>query len=197
MDELGEQVGSDFDTPLGTLVGEIAGLGQNGPELAIDDTRLLISKSTSMTRPGLLGAGWDQRTITRLTTKLRDSGRRSAPWRPTSSRVPGRPQDGADGNRISRWLLPVDHKFYADEIIATLVEVKYHLQILSMEGATALPGAARLESFRWLIEHTVSPGYYLDPIQLIPISLSEVKLDLRSIQSGHIVPLDRGGRHVP
>jgi hypothetical protein len=60
--------------------------------------------------------------ITRaIHTKFNDAGRRSAPWRAFSKKMPGRPQDGGDGNRINRWLLPVDHKFYATEKIATLV----------------------------------------------------------------------------
>lgn len=145
----------------------------------------------------MLGAGHNARQITRITTKFRDAGRRSAPWRPTSSRVPGRPQDGADGNRISRWLLPEDHKFYANEITATLVEIKYYLQALSMEGAPELPDPSLKNIFSWLLEHPLEPNRYLDPIQLIQISLPAVVDNARIIQSGHLIPLDRNGKHEP
>ncbi len=90
-----------------------------------------------------------------------------------------------------------DHKFYANEVTATLVEVKYYLQALSMAGAPELPDEELKKSFSWLIEHEVTPGRYEDPIQLIPIYINEVVRDARTIQSGHLIPLDRGGRHEP
>jgi hypothetical protein len=92
--------------------------------------------------------GYDARQVLRITTKMRDAGRRSPPWKPTSSRVPGRPQDGSDGNRIKRWLLAADHKFYADEINATLVEVKYYLQLLQYERPAAVAGKYDSKQFR-------------------------------------------------
>jgi len=145
----------------------------------------------------LFSSGFPVRDVTRLTTKLRDAGRRSPPWTPHSNRVPGRPQDGADGNRRLRWLFPVDHKFYADEIQATLVEVKYYLQVLSMTNAPYLPENTIQEKFLWLVKHKVAPGEYKDPIQLIPIDLKLILKDLRNLHSGHLVPLDRGGKHEP
>lgn len=148
-------------------------------------------------RQAALGANYDSREITGVTTKFRDAGRRSAPWRPTSSRMPGRPQDGADGNRINRWLLPSDHKFYAPEAVATLVEVKYYLQALSMDSAPELPPDTIQNSFGWLVEHHVIPNNYLDPIQLVPVNFQEFLTDRRLVQSGHLIPLDRGGRHEP
>lgn len=99
-------------------------------KISEEDARILIKDMTGLFREMCLLHGYDRRSILRITTKLRDAGRRSPPWKPTSSRVPGRPQDGKDGNRIKRWLLPTDHKFYANEVIATLVEVKYYLQLL-------------------------------------------------------------------
>ena len=90
-------------------------------KISEEDVRILIKDITSLFREACIDFGYDKRSILRITTKLRDAGRRSPPWKPTSSRVPGRPQDGKDGNRIKRWLLPSDHKFYADEITATLV----------------------------------------------------------------------------
>ena len=83
----------------------------------------------------LLESGIEKRKVTRLTTKFRDAGRRSPPWKATSSVVPGRPQDGSDGNRQNRWLFDPSHKFYADEVTATLVEIGYYFQTLSMKNS--------------------------------------------------------------
>jgi hypothetical protein len=172
-------------------------VAQKKESMTLDELRLLIRDMTYIFSESCIDAGIDKRQITRITTKLRDAGRRSPPWQAFSKRVPGRPQDGADGNRTLRWLLKSDHKFYADEMTATLTEVKYYLQILSMDGAPALPANTIQTSFDWLIEHDVIPGYYLDPIQLIPISFHAIMEDARRIQSGHLHPLDRGGKHEP
>lgn len=165
--------------------------------LSIEEVKILIDLFKSIFTELCHGHGYEVRQIKRVTTKLRDAGRRSPPWKPTSSRVPGRPQDGSDGNRILRWKLQVGHKFHADEITATLTEVKYYLQLLSMVDAPPLPEDSIQTCFNWLIEHDVVPGYYLDPIQLIPISLNTIIHDARTIQSGHLHPLDRGGKHEP
>ena len=156
----------------------------------------LISHTKAVFDKGMC-ENFPEREVRRITTKFRDAGRRSAPWKPTSSRVPGRPQDGADGNRINRWLLPEDHKFYADEVTACLVEVKYYLMALSFLNAPLIPSKAFRHNFRWLIENDIDPGAYRDPIQLIQIDMNEVIKDARTIQSGHLHPLDRGGRHEP
>jgi hypothetical protein len=177
-----------------TRIKEIA-VKQN--KISIDEVRELMKLITSIFTELCLDYGYDARQILRVKTKLRDAGRRSPPWKPTSSRVPGRPQDGADGNRILRWKLEVSNKFYADEMTATLTEVKYYLQSLSMNNAPPLPENSIQTSFNWLLEHDVIPGYYLDPIQLIPISLKTIIEDARTIQSGHMYPLDRGGKHEP
>lgn len=141
---------------------------------------------------------YDSRQVTRLTTKFRDAGRRSAPWKAASSRVPGRPQDGSDGNRINRWLLPKNHKFYADEATACLVEIKYYLQALSFKNAPKINNEKFTKAFAWLLEgKEILPSNYLDPIQLTPIDMDDVIKDARIIQSGHIFPLDRGGKHHP
>ncbi len=173
---------------------ELAGRGY---AIAPDEVRVMISDATAVFNEVLTGAGHAPRQILRITTKFRDAGRRSPPWRPASGRVPGRPQDGADGNRRRRWLFEPSHKFYADEVTATLTEVKYYLQALSMEDAPALPANTIQDCFGWLMEHRVEPGAYFDPIQLIPISILPVLRNAREIQSGHLVPLDRGGRHEP
>lgn len=166
-------------------------------EISEEQVRELISEITAVFSQACANFGYDKRQILRITSKMRDAGRRSPPWKPTSSRIPGRPQDGSDGNRIKRWLMEPDHKFYANEIDATLVEVKYYLQLLSMNDAPPLTKNTIQEAFDWLVEHKVEPNNYLDPIQLIPISLKEVMEDARTIQSGHLYPLDRGGKHVP
>lgn len=145
----------------------------------------------------LVDSGYDDNKIKALVTKFRDAGRRSAPWRPTSSIVPGRPQDGSDGNRINRWLLPSDHKFYATEIIATFVEIKYYLQTLSMLNSVQINESFRNIFTPWLLTHNVEVGEYLDPIQLIDIDFQEFINNPRIIQSGHLLPLDRGGVHHP
>jgi hypothetical protein len=49
----------------------------------------------------------------------------------------------------------------------------------------------------WLVEHPVEPGKYRDPVQLLPINFRAFVEDPRLVQSGHLDPLDRGGRHVP
>lgn len=185
------------DATIQTWLKSIHDLGERGPGISSSEVRTLISLLSALFKELMLRAGHEDRQITRLTTKFRDAGRRSAPWRPASSRVPGRPQDGSDGNRINRWLLPTDHKFFASEVNATLVECKYYLQALSMTGAPPLPELFDASLFTWLIENPVIPGKYLDPIQLIPIDLHQVVDDARKIQSGHLIPLDRGGRHEP
>ena len=178
-------------------IARLEALALLGQQISVAQSKELLTSLSRMFVVTMAASGHSSRDITRLTTKFRDAGRRSAPWKPTSSRVPGRPQDGEDGNRINRWLLPVDHKFYADQRTATLVEAKYFLQAFSMTGAPRLPVDALQTGFNWLVGHPVVPGVYRDPIQLIEIQLHEVVADARLIQSGHLIPLDRGGRHQP
>lgn len=180
-----------------TAMDRIISIAQKGKKISVDDIRILISDVTKITKDALVANGFPVRDVTRLTTKLRDAGRRSPPWTPHSARVPGRPQDGADGNRRLRWLFETKHKFYADEIMATLVEVKYYLQVLSMVNAPVLPTGTIQDKFSWLVKHPIVPGAYMDPIQLVPIDLKLILRDLRTIHSGHLVPLDRGGKHEP
>lgn len=148
-------------------------------------------------REAMRDQGRDNKLITAVLTKFTDAGRRSPPTAAFSKLVPGRPQRGSDGNRERRWRLDQGHKFYADEIPATLVEIRYILQALSMENAPPFPAGTIQHSFDWLLGHRVEPGEYLDPIQLIPLDLNDFFANRRSIQSGHIYPLDRGGKHEP
>ena len=180
-----------------TNLARIKALTENGCDISVENVRTLMGLVSRTFKSHLVENGFNSRQVTKLTTKLRDAGRRSPPWKPHSERVPGRPQDGADGNRIIRWLLDTNHKFYATEITATLVEIKYYLQCLSMEGAPALPNNDIQTCFSFILEHNVEPGLYLDPIQKTPIPLSDVINDARVIQSGHFTPLDRGGKHEP
>jgi hypothetical protein len=171
--------------------------GSQPENITADRLRVMISDITRLFVRLMLQAGFERRQITRITTKFRDAGRRSPPWQPASKKVPGRPQDGADGNRRLRWLFGAEHKFYADEVTATLVEIKYYLQALSFDNAPPLPNGSLETVFSWLIEHPVRPGEYLDPIQLEHIDARAVISDARLIQSGHLIPLDRGGKHEP
>ena len=78
-----------------------------------------------------------------------------------------------------------------------MVQIKYYLQMLSMEGAPLIESEVVRNSFVWLTGHPVEPGQYKDPIQLIPIRIDDFFENPRSITSGHLIPLDRGGRHIP
>jgi hypothetical protein len=49
----------------------------------------------------------------------------------------------------------------------------------------------------WLVKHEIVPGAYRDPVQRIQINFIEFINEPRLIQSGHLDPLDRDGRHVP
>jgi hypothetical protein len=175
----------------------LAQLAEKGQEITAIETREIIKLIPSLFKEHLISNGVDPRKAQALVTKFRDAGRRSAPWKAFSTRIPGRPQDGADGNRINRWLLPKNHKFYADEKTATLVEIKYFLQTLSMEGAPSVPDFAFQKNFKWLVGHDVAPGEYYDPVLLEKVSFAEVVNEPRVITSGHIFPLDRGGTHTP
>jgi hypothetical protein len=172
-------------------------LGSSEYRLSLDEVRELMSVTIDYFREFLTSAGTDSSSVQKIVTKFRDAGRRSAPWKPASGRVPGRPQDGEDGNRRSRWLFDPEHKFYADETNATLVEVKYFLQTLSMQGAPQVTNEQLRYGFQWLTDHPIEPGAYLDPVQLIPINFQEFVSTRTYVQSGHLIPLDRGGRHVP
>lgn len=160
------------------------------------DVLVLYPNARALFRASLRRAGFDEANVRALLTKYNDAGPRSAPWKPVSGRVPGRPQDGKDGNRINRWELPEDHKFYSTQVDGTLVAIKYIFQTLSMTGAPAVPAPVS-RAFEWLVGHEVRPGAFLDPIQRIEVALRDVVENPRIITSGHIVPLDRDGRHTP
>lgn len=179
-------------------VAALARLGLKGPSITELEVRQAITLGIAIFRTACLsGNSLEKRKVTALTTKFRDAGRRSAPWRPTSSRVAGRPQDGDDGNRRNRWLFDPDHKFYASEVNATLVELRYIFQALSMKSAPTVPGIAQLATWEWLTEGAIGRGDYLDPIQLVPITFKEFYENPTTVTSGHFLPLNRDGKHVP
>lgn len=177
-----------------TYLDDLMQVGANGPDCSEDDVVAMYRAARGYFRQQLNFADRDR--VAALLRKYNDAGPRSAPWRAVSSRVPGRPQDGRDGNRINRWNLPKDHKFYSTKRDGYLVAIKYIFQTLSMDGA---PAASRnlSRTYRWLIGHEIAPGRFRDPIQLIGVSLSDVLEEPTLITSGHIQPLDCGGRHIP
>ena len=143
----------------------------------------------------------EENVAKQILRKFNDAGRRSPPWRPGSAR-PGaiRPQDGADGNRRNRWLFGEDHEFFATMTMACFVELKYVLQTFSMLNAPPLPDECRdfIEHpiLIRILGHRISPGAFLDPLTKETPDLNEFKRDRRYIESGHIVPHGRGGRHI-
>lgn len=162
-----------------------------------EDAGQLIKLWARLFRELLIANGVPSRQVTRLTTKFRDAGRRSPPWQPGSETGNRRPQDGEDGNRRTRWLFDEPHKFYADEVTATLTEVRYFLQTLSMQGAPEIPGGRLETEFRVILGHPLRPGMFLDPIQKIPVEFQKFVNNPRYVESGHYVPLGKGGRHTP
>jgi hypothetical protein len=192
---------ADFET----LISQLEALRDNPGEIVVDriarttveEARQLIKLWSALFRKLLLANDVEARQITRLTTKFRDAGRRSPPWQPGSETGNRRPQDGADGNRRNRWLFEKAHKFYAEEVTATLTEVRYFLQTLSMEGAPAIPGERLEMEFMTILGHPLKPGMFLDPIQKIPIEFQKFVANPLYVESGHYVPLGRGGRHTP
>ena len=131
---------------------EINNLASYQYDITVENSRMLIRKlATLLFRATCLSAGIDGQSITKLTTKFRDAGRRYSPWKAASSRAQEGLQTEDDGNRINRWLLDPAHKFYADEVTATLVECKYILQTLSMLNAPELINDNLKHSFTWLL----------------------------------------------
>jgi hypothetical protein len=162
-----------------------------------NDARALIRLWSELFRKLLVENGIDKRQVTRLTTKFRDAGRRSPPWQPGSETGNRRPQDGADGNRRNRWLFDNTHKFYADEVIATLTETRYFMQTLSMQGAPSIPIEWLETEFISILGHPLKPGMFLDPIQKIPVEFQKFVNNPRYLESGHYIPLGKGGKHTP
>ncbi|HYV48444.1 MAG TPA: hypothetical protein VFA20_26475 [Myxococcaceae bacterium] len=186
----------DFDSNIAEASSALAGGAFAKQKINDANVAELYATTRSLFRALLRRDGFREEAVRALLTKFNDAGPRSAPWRPVSSKVPGRPQDGKDGNRINRWELPSGHKFYATRVDGTLVAVKYIFQALSMTGAPRAPSQVA-RAFSWLVGHEVAPGAFLDPIRRSEVRLKAVAEDPRLVTSGHLVPLDRGGRHTP
>jgi hypothetical protein len=178
------------------LASDIVALGRQEGALSTEEVVRLLKLVKTFADSIWRESGYSTNTIKSIHTKFNDAGRRSAPWKAYSSKTPGRPQDGNDGNRINRWLLPPSHKFYATEKDATLVQIRYYLQTFSMMNAPDLPKELISESLEWITDHSIRPGSYLDPIQLLPIDINSFFSAPRDVTSGHLLPLDRGGKHV-
>lgn len=173
---------------------EIGELGEAATDADVD---LLMELMPQVFRSLALAANFPKAQVKKLVTKFRDAGRRTPPTAQASSIVPGRPQTGADGNRTNRWLLPSGHRYYADKRDAQLVEIKYYLQALSMSSAPPIRIERSRTAFIWLLGHELGPDEYRDPITRRSISFPAFLAQPRVIQSGHYVPLARGGRHEP
>lgn len=143
----------------------------------------------------------EERVANQILRKFNDAGRRSPPWRPGSAR-PGaiRPQDGADGNRRNRWLFQRGHEYFATRTMACFVELKLVLQTFSMLNAPPLPDESRdfidHPLLVRILGHPIRPGAFLDPLIKDSPDLDRFKADRRYIESGHIVPHGRQGRHT-
>lgn len=66
-----------------------------------------------------------------------------------------------------------------------------------MDGAPEHNSGAFANAFWWLVGHEVKSGEYLDPIFLRPIDFPEFLKNRQVVTSGHLRPLNRGGRHEP
>ncbi len=186
----------DFGAEIAARSADVIRCSAAQRKISENDVITLYAAAKFLFRALIRRDGFSEDSVKALLTKFNDAGPRSAPWKPTSSRVPGRPQDGKDGNRINRWELPKEHKFYANRIDGTLVAIKYIFQTLSMTDAPTTPDHVS-KHLIWLVGHEIKPGTFRDPIQRIEVSLKQVIENPRIITSGHMVPLDRKGRHVP
>ena len=183
--------------PVEQWVATVVELGELGAAMTDADVDLLMERAPKLFRALAEDAGFPKARVTAVISKFRDAGRRTPPLEATSRIVPGRPQSGADGNRTDRWKVPSGHKYFATKRDAQLVEIRYFLQALSMAGAPRIPSQRAATAFIWLLGHELRPGEYKDPIMLRDIGFSGFVQEPRRVQSGHYVPLARGGRHSP
>ena len=105
----------------------------------------------------------DEKIIQSMLRKFNDAGRRSPPWKGGSDKGFRRPQDGADGNRMNRWLFDKKHEYYSTKSMGCLVEIKYILQTFSMKNCPSLPAITLESLFLNFLQHKVKPGLFLDP----------------------------------
>lgn len=167
----------------------------NFQEPSDDDAYELLMKVKRLFRDFLLEQGIDERVVESMLRKFTDAGRRSPPWQAGSETGHRRPQDGADGNRQNRWLFSEDHEYYATKSMGCLVEIKFVLQTLSMVNVPNLPSNILRNSFSVILNHELVPGEFLDPLTGDSIDFNEFVRDRRYVESGHIIPHGREGRH--
>lgn len=183
-------------TTLADCLDLLSELGELGEAMNDGEVTRLLETCIQTFRLVCKQASVPSRHISGVVAKFRDAGRRSPPTIVFSSVGPGRPQNAADGNRTNRWLLPGDHKFFATKRDAELVEIRFYLQTLSMSGSPLSGPQSLRTAFTWLLGHDLAPGAYVDPIMLIDIEFDEFIEDRRRVESGHYIPLARGGRHL-
>lgn len=167
----------------------------NPPEPSDVNAYGILMKVRKLFRDFLLLNGIAGETLEQILRKFNDSGRRSPPWQAGSETGHRRPQDGADGNRQNRWLFPPTHDFYATKPMSCLVEMRFVLQTLCMLNAPELPADILKDSFIGILSHDLTPGKFLDPLTKESPDFNEFIRDRRYIESGHVVPHAKSGKH--
>lgn len=167
----------------------------NPPEPSDVNAYGILMKVRKLFKSVLLQAGIDETVLKSILTKFTDSGRRSAPWRDGSETGHRRPQDGADGNRQNRWLFDPAHEYYATKSMGCLVEIRFILQTLCMQNSPQLPSDILKDSFNGILGHDLTPGKFLDPLTKESPDFNEFVRDRRYIESGHVIPHARSGKH--
>ncbi len=159
------------------------------------DAYELLMKTRKLFRDVLRDNGVEDRIIQAILRKFNDSGRRSPPWQQGNEDGHRRPQDGADGNRQNRWLFPVVHPYHATRSMGCLVETKFILQTFSMDNFPNLPSNILQNSFDGILNHNLTPRLFLDPLTGYVVDFNEFIANPKILESGHINPHGRGGRH--
>ena len=167
----------------------------NPPEISDNDAYVLLLKVRKLFMDFLIQSNIDERSVEAMLRKFNDAGRRSPPWQTCSETGHRRPQDGADGNRRNRWEFDPSHEFYATKSMGCLVEIRFVLQTLSMINAPELPTDDLKDSFIGVLGHKLEPGQFFDPLTKESPDFNRFVEDRRYLESGHIVPHARGGRH--
>jgi hypothetical protein len=168
----------------------------NFQEPSDDDSYELLRKLKQLLRDVLRETVNEEKIIQAILRKFNDSGRRSPPWQQGNEDGHRRPQDGADGNRQNRWLFDDKHPYYATKSMGCLVEIKFILQTFSMDNIPNLPSNILQNSFNGIIDHDLTPGVFSDPLTGHVIDFNKFVADRKYLESGHINPHGRGGRHT-
>jgi len=157
----------------------------NFQEPSDEDAYELLMKVRKLFRDLLRENDIPEEVIKSMLTKFNDSGRRSPPW-----------QEGNEhGNRQNRWLFANNHPYHATQSMGCLVEIKFVLQTLSMRNAPNFPSDLLRNSFTEILNHELVPGTFSDPLTGDILDFNEFANDGRYVESSHITPHARGGRH--